>query len=68
MVTEIVDEDVFKRLPFAEQEALGMSTLGSTNFCHIFSPSTNWRIDKEQLDHPNVTLFTLFTSLCFSSP
>jgi hypothetical protein len=67
MVTGVVDMDAFEGLPLAEQQDLGTPTLGSTNFCHIFSPSTNWKIDTEQLDHPEVTLFSLLTSPSFSS-
>jgi hypothetical protein len=62
MVTEIVDKGAFHGLPLAERQALGTPVLGITNFCHIFSPSTNWNIDPKQLDHPKVTLFSLLTS------
>jgi hypothetical protein len=60
MVTGWVDSNSRKAMTDTEQQQFGAvgALLTTTNFCHIFPPSTNWGIERESQDHPKVLSLT----------
>jgi len=60
MVTGAVDFECYDKMTVDERQAHNMvgSHLGTTNFCHIFPPSTNWNLNPQEHGHPKV-LFLL---------
>jgi len=60
MVTGWVDINCHEVMTDTEQKQFGVvgALLTTTNFCHIFPPSTNWGIEREAQDHAKVLSLT----------